>query len=485
MYMRAIVVAGLVLGHLAVGASAWADVRLPHVFSSHMVLQRDKDIPIWGWAEPGEKVTVVAPGTSYTVTTNDEGKWHFRMDPLPVGGPYTITVRGSNEVVLDDVLVGEVWVCSGQSNMEWPVNRSDKPDEEIAAAKHPNIRLFHVPKVPAGTPQDDVDATWQVCSPETIPNFSAVAYFFGRKLNEDLNVPVGVIETAWGGTRIEPWTPLSGFRSVPELVPIAEESEAASAQYARDTAALAADAKPPEHPLANQGKPTGLYNGMVHPLLPYAIRGAIWYQGESNRDDGSDYFGKMKALIAGWRGVWKQGDFPFIFVQLAPFKYGGDRPDLLPLIWEAQAKALTIPNTGMAVTTDIGNVADIHPTNKQEVGRRLALWALSHTYGKSDVPYSGPVYTGMSVEGNTVRLRFSHVGSELKSRDGQPIKGFEIAGEDGNYVAAEAKIDGQTVVVSAANVEKPVSVRFAWHQEAEPNLMNSDGLPALPFRTRR
>lgn len=490
-----------------------AEVTLPRVIGNNMVLQRDMEVPIWGWASADEEITITLSTEdggaesvfSTTVTPDAEGNWQIRLPAMEAGGPYTLRVIGSNTLELTNVLFGEVWVCSGQSNMQWSVSASKDSEVEIAAADYPNIRLFYVPRVPSGLPQNDVEADWYETNPETIANFSAVAYYFGRKLYKNLDVPIGLINTSWGGTRIEPWTPPAGFASVPTLESISKEIQEADENYlqqlpqkmkaievwiAETRKALATGARLTQmpdnrHSLRHHARPTGLYNGMVHPLVPYAIRGALWYQGESNLRDGMRYHEKMKALINGWRKVWGQGDFPFYFVQLAPFNYGGRdvTPFFLPQIWEAQTATLALPNTGMAVTTDIGNLRDIHPRNKQDVGRRLALWALAKTYGREDVTYSGPLYKSMTVEGNAIRLSFDHVGSGLMARDEKPLTWFEIAGEDKQFVEAQAMVDGDAIVVSTDTVANPVAVRFGWHQSAEPNFVNKEGLPASPFRT--
>ena len=490
-----------------------AEVTLPRVINNNMVLQRHMQAPIWGWASVGEEVTItlsaeaegVEPVSTTTVIADAEGNWQVKLPAMAAGGPYTLRVKGNNTLELTNVLFGEVWVCSGQSNMQWPVSASKDSEAEIAAGMYPKIRLFYVPRVPSGLPQQDVVATWSETTPETIAGFSAVAYYFGRKLYKNLDVPIGLINTSWGGTRIEPWTPPVGLAGVPALATIHKEVQDVQANYraqlpqkmkdieawiAETRKALETDAQLTQmpdntHPLRHQGRPTALYNGMVHPLVPYAIRGALWYQGESNLRDGMLYHEKMKALINGWREVWEQGDFPFYFVQLAPFNYGGRNasPFFLPQIWEAQAATLALPNTGMAVTTDIGNLRDIHPRNKQEVGRRLALWALAKTYNRDDVTHSGPLYKSMAVEGNTIRLSFDAIGSGLMSRDGKPLTWFEIAGEDKQFVEAQATIDGDTIVVSSETVANPGIVRFGWHQRAEPNFVNKEGLPASPFRT--
>ncbi len=490
-----------------------AEVTLPRVIGNNMVLQRDMEVPIWGWASASEEVTITLntedEGTesvfSTTVVTDAAGNWQTKLTAMSAGGPYVLRISGSNTVELTNILFGEVWVCSGQSNMQWSVSASKDSEAEIAAANYPNIRLFYVPRVPSGLLQNDVEADWSETTPETIANFSAVAYYFGRKLYKNLDVPIGLINTSWGGTRIEPWTPPAGFASVPTLESISKEIQEAHANYrqqlpekmkeieawiAETREALETDARLTQmpdnrHRLRHHARPTGLYNGMVHPLVPYAIRGALWYQGEANLRDGMLYHEKMKALINGWREVWGQGDFPFYFVQLAPFNYGGRdvTPFFLPQIWEAQTVTLSVPNTGMAVTTDIGNLRDIHPRNKQEVGRRLALWALAKTYGREDVTNSGPLYKSMVIEGNTVRLSFDYVGSGLMARDEGPLTWFEVAGEDKQFVEAKATIDGDTIVVSSDTVANPVAARFGWHQSAQPNFVNKEGLPASPFRT--
>ncbi|HWB06550.1 MAG TPA: sialate O-acetylesterase [Verrucomicrobiales bacterium] len=448
--------------------SAFADVTLPSVVSSHMVLQRDMPVPVWGWAEAGEKVTVTFAGQTKEATAGADGKWSVKLDALPVNAaPQEMKIKGKNEVALTDILVGEVWIGSGQSNMQWDVNASMNAKEEIPAANYPNIRLFNVPLVSSPVKKDDLKASWEACSPKSVPKFSAVLYFMGRQLHKELNVPMGLIADSWGGSRIEPWTPIEGF----DLVPSQQEN----AKKLRENGPNI------EH---GSGKLHGLYNAMIHPIVPFAIRGAVWYQGESNNGEGMLYLDRMKALIGGWRAVWKQGDFPFYHVQIAPFTYGGS-PTALAELWEAQTEsAKQIPHTGMAVINDIGNLKDIHPQNKQEAGRRLALIALAKDYGRKDLVYSGPAYASHAVEGNKVRVKFEHTGSGLVSRDGKPLSWFEVAGADGKFVTAEAAIDGKDVVVSAASVMEPKAVRFAFNQLAEPNLMNKEGLPAGSFRTK-
>ena len=352
-----------------------------------------------------------------------------------------LTISGKNKIELDDILVGEVWVGSGQSNMEWSLGGSHDAKEAIPAADQPMIRLFHVPKIQAKTPAKDVKATWVVCSPKTVGNFSGVLYHFGLRLEKDLKVPIGLINSSWGGSAIEPW-------------------------------------------IVTAKSSGGMYNGMIAPLFPFPVRGAIWYQGESNVGNGMKYRDKMEQLIDGWRGKWGK-DLAFYFVQLAPFSGYGGTPEALPEIWEAQTASLKILHTGMSVTTDITpNVADIHPTNKKDVGNRLALWALVKDYGKKDLVYSGPLYKGMKVDGSKIQLQFSHVGGGLKARDDKPLTEFQIAGADDKFVPAEATIVGDTVVVEAGGVTAPTQVKFGWRKDANPNLMNKEGLPASPFRTK-
>lgn len=652
------------------------------IFTDHMVLQRDQPLPVWGWAAPGRAVTIeVGPHFART-RTNAEGRWRLTLPSLESGkGPLTMTVKAGDETIrLIDILVGEVWLCSGQSNMEMSVHESAEAKTEIKAANHPSIRLFNIPRpaAMASDPQDDVVGQWQACSPETIGDFSAVGYYFGREIHQSINVPVGLISASWGGTIIETWTrheeisrlpgmteriaDAQDIHRDPTVVPqdmTASEKRAAEihladfkskAEYklafkasqelaarsrqafneARANDALAHKMTRPDldlsswkimeipnrwgeaglpdfrgmvwfrktidvpsswagkhlvlhldriyegdvtwfngeqvgatiianyskqrvysipanliktgdntitvrvvdtfRPRGMSGKadamalcvagseetdriglagpwyyksgvqlraslsypddhvnlPTLLYNTMIHPLVPFAIRGITWYQGEQNHGDGMLYFDKMQALIQSWRNVFLRPDAPFYFVQIAPYRYGGNMVEYtLPELWEAQTAAMDIPHTGMAVISDIGHINWLHPSNKQGVGKRLALWALAKDYGREDLVYSGPLYKSMAIEGSKIRLSFNYTGSGLVSRDAKPLDWFEIAGEDGKFVKAQALIDGHTVVVSSDAIVKPTAARFAWHQVAVPNLMNKEGLPAGPFRTHQ
>ena len=631
-------VAGLVL--LAAGGAA-ADVRLPAVFGDSMVLQRETEAPIWGWADPDERVVVTASWTDDEVTTHADGHGRWRvMFPTPgAGGPHTVTIAGDNRIVLRDVLVGEVWLCSGQSNMEWPMRAVRDAASEIAAADVPDIRLFNVPNTISLHPRADIESSWSACTPASVRDFSAVGYFFGRRLHEALGVPIGLVEADWGGTRIEAWMSPEALGEFGVHGPELELLDALQDPNARQTVAARlerewwgnADRRAPggsrwmdpdvrqgwveaampgsfggemaghdgffymkrtveidedwsdrdavlelgpvddmddawingvrvggihEPGYWNQdrhyeiprgtlkkgenvvcvrvldtggpGGPNGpaenfeirladdsdsvslagtwlaatgasmgdlparasaqigpntataLYHGMIEPVSPLAIRGAIWYQGESNRGNAGMYAELMRSMIANWRDRFGRPSFPFYYVQIAPFRYGGDTGQTAALR-EAQREVLDVDNTGMVVTMDIGNFADIHPRNKQDVGARLAAWALHDTYGKKDVVPSGPLFESMKVDGSSIRVRFEHTDGGLEAR-GETLGGFEIAGRDGQFVAATARIDGDEVVVSATDVERPAAVRYLWDDAVEAELFNGAGLPASPFR---
>ncbi len=498
-------------GVFALAGSAPAEVRLPVIFGDHAVLQRDVPAPVWGWAGAGEQVRVQLDGEPPLTTTADPGgNWRVTLPPHPAGGPHSLTVTGENSLKRTDLYFGEVWLCSGQSNMAFLVRSALDFDKEQKAAAYPGIRHITVPRRFSSAPTPDVPpCEWQVCSPETVGGFSAVAYFFGRELHKTLGVPVGLIDSSWGGTRIEPWTPLCGFRQVPALSDIVKrvelklpdnpdhrkqlEAYLAKVQTWLTEARKALDTSiqvqaPPALPSAiepfrDHQDPTVLYNRMIHGLVPYALRGALWYQGESNHRDGMLYHEKMKALIGGWRTVWNKPDLPFYFVQIAPYRYGNESPEILAEFWEAQAKSATLPNAGMAVTLDVGNIHDIHPKNKQAVGDRLARLALARTYGRKEIVWSGPVFKSMKIEPGAIRVRFDHVDGGLASRDGKPLTWFELHDRNGeDFVTAAARIDGDAVVVSSPEAPNPVAIRFAWSKIAEPNLMNKAGLPAMAFR---
>ena len=450
---------------LALATTAAAEVKLPSLFASHMVLQRDRAAPIWGTAAAGETVHVLLGKQLAKVKADDAGKWRAELRPQPAGGPHTIVIEGADSrIQIDDVYFGEVWICSGQSNMAWSVSRSTNAETEIAAADWPKIRFFKVPLVPAAEPQDDCAGRWYVCGPKTVADLSAVGYFFGRELHKELDVPIGMLQTSWGGTLAEAWTSREALEAKENLKPILERIETVK---------------------GDQNRASHLYNGMLHMLIPYGIRGAIWYQGESNVTRAEQYATLFPTMIGDWRARWGQGDFPFYFVQLAPFHYNGQpEPDFLAEQWDSQLKThRSVPNTGIAVTTDIATLGDIHPPNKQDVGKRLALWALARDYGRSGLVYSGPLYRSHETEDGKIRIRFDHAGRGLSSRDGQPLTEFTVAGADQKFVPAEAQIDGDSIIVWSEEIAAPAAVRFGWRNVAQPNLMNKDGLPASPFRT--
>ena len=495
----------------SMGCTATTEVALPNLFSDHMVLQREKPVPVWGWATPGETMTVSFAGETERATADKEGKWMVKLPAMKAsarGRSMTITsADGKRKTTLRDVLVGEVWLCSGQSNMDWRVDQSDGRDETVARANYPLIRYFGVPHVASPLPTRDVNSSWELCSPSTVENFSAVAFYFGERLFKELDVPVGLIKSAWGGTRIEPWTPEEGFATQKSLAKDAaflKEAKAKDRQalktfdmeiirtWADETdAALLAGTKLPAYPklpksdIYTQGhpsKPTALFNSMIAPLIPYAMRGVIWYQGESNNKDGMLYRDRMEALISSWRSRWGGEAFPFYYVQLCPFFWAyGDFG--LQGLWEAQTAALEIPNTGLVGTADIADPGTWHPRNKLDVGNRLALWALAKNYGQKDLVYSGPLFKAMKINGSKATLTFRHTAGGLKSLDGKPLRHLLIAGKDKVFYNADVKINGDTLVLSSKDVPAPVAVRYGWSRTAQPNLGNGANLPAIAFRT--
>ena len=612
----------------------FADPRLPALFGDHMVFQRGRALPVWGLADAGEEITVDLNGTVRQTRAGPDGRFRVDLPAQAAGGPFTLTVAGKSTLHVRDVLVGEVWVASGQSNMTLSLARASRAD--AAAASHPQIRLFTVPRATSLAAVEEIAASWQPCTPETAGPFSAVAYYFGRRLHEELRVPVGLVHTSWPGSLGEEWTPLAALEGDPRLTPIVagwrqragewiggEESplrvdlrlraieliaagrsrprrltpasaEAGGTRWhftwesapqmsfewqggpeptarlhgelrARDSARLSLgieeDGSPADitgfdavrlrvsgegsfqlhtiqpsigdgddygsdviaatseerevtAPIASLKQagwgrqrpfspdavsalvveallgengarpPGGLYNAMVAPLVPYAIEGAIWYQGEGNAGRARQYRALLPTLIRSWRAAWGQGDFPFLIVQLPNYRSRSADPQ--ESAWaelrEAQAMALGIPNTGLAVTLDVGEAEDVHPANKRPVGERLALWALGTVYGRPG-EYSGPLFEAMEVEAAAARLRFRHTGTGLAATDHRPLRGFAIAGADRRFVWARAEIQGDTVVVHHPDVSRPVAVRYAWADNPDGNLGNREGLPAAPFRT--
>ena len=508
--------------------AAWparADIRLNGLFTDHMVLQRDIPVLVFGYAEPGETVTVSFAGQPNSTTAGKDGRWSVKLEAMKAcANPASMTIEGKNKISLNDIVIGDVWVCGGQSNMARSLGSCQRP-EDIRNAEIPLLRQFLMPSRVASHPATDIrGASWVACTPQSATGFTAVGFYFGRKLHQETGIPIGLIKTAWDGTAVEPWVSTAGLAAIPELAKEKERLDQQVATYVEALAGMApkldayvAEArkalsshaelpKPvdfPVYPIGCSG-PSGwhcLYNGMIHPFVNFAIKGAIWYQGESNGPEGDSYFQKMRALIGGWRQAWTLGDFPFYFVQLANFASPNDNPaggDGWAKLRMAQNKTLTIPNTGMAVAidlADVGNPDDIHPKNKRDVGERLALWALAKDYGRTDLVYSGPLYKEVRIEGDKIRIIFDHVGSGLtvatkkgydpmvKDPQGK-LQRFAIAGEDRKWVWANAIIDGATVVCSSPEVPKPVVVRYAFAQNPEGcNLYNNEGLPASPFRT--
>lgn len=454
----------LCLGFTFISSATYSKIRLPAILSDNMVIQQQSKVNLWGWASPGEKIYITASWSTLTDTVVGSGdaKWQTAIQTPAAGGPYSITFKGSNTIVLRNVMIGEVWVCSGQSNMEWSgLNGLPQIEAELPNCSNENIRFFHIPKTTAEYPQEDCIATWTECKPETLRGFSAVAYFFGKKLQQQLNVPVGLINTSWGGTPAEAWTPK----------PLVEANPALSAAAAKIGSF-------PWWPTI----PGRAYNAMVAPITSFNIAGAIWYQGEANVGTASTYKQLMTTLIESWRKDWKK-DFPFYYVQIAPFAYGNKHVGAL--LREAQTQTLTVPRTGMAVITDlVDNVKDIHPHNKLDVGNRLAAWALAETYGKKEIAYKSPMYKNMEINKNKITIYFDNIpnGLMLKGSEKKATE-FYISGEDKTFLPADVKIEGDHIVLSNKQIKKPVAVRFAFSNEAMANIFSTEGLPVNPFRT--
>lgn len=479
----------LALTHL----TARAELQLPALFSDNAVLQQGVTVPVWGWADDGEVVTVKFRGQKVS-TSAQLGKWSLNLKKLKAGGPDTLTIATKSQTLqFTNVLVGEVWVCSGQSNMEWPLHRSFQPEADIASATNTQIRLFLVPKNKSDAPTTRIKAGWVVCSPDVIKWHSAVGYYFGRDLQQARKVPVGLIETYWGGSPAEAWMSREALEMRPryqtEILDTYPEAlkkyrEASQAYENEKAEAAKAGQKFEKWAPWQPWKPSELYQGMIAPLIPYAIKGAIWYQGESNAGQAEQYRTLFADMIRNWRRDWAQGDFTFLAVQLAPFKEIKEQPadsdwaELREAQWLATK---TLPNVGMAVITDVGDPKDIHPTKKQPVGERLALAARAVAYGEK-IEFSGPLYRSMTAKDGKIILSFDHVGKGLEARDGE-LKGFAICGEDRKFVWAKAEINGSTVVVSSPEISKPIAVRYGWADCPVVNLWNKDGLPASPFRT--
>ncbi|MEX0321496.1 MAG: sialate O-acetylesterase [Puniceicoccaceae bacterium] len=492
----------LILGILVFFCSTLlGDLSLPNIFTDHMVLQRDQQNPVWGKAKPGEKITVQIAGQSHAAKTGKDGKWRVKLDPLPAGGPHVLKVKGSNTVTIKDVLVGEVWFCSGQSNMEWSVNISYNAEVEKVSANYPQIRLLTVQKLGTQTPAEDITGQWEICTPESVGDFSAVGYFFGRRLHNALNVPIGLIDNAWGGSAAEAWIPretLEKDSRYDDLLQHWDEQVAANPpgsfeKKLEDYQKWVKSGRPdpqqrrPRDILAGQHRPANIYNGMLAPTVGYGMRGVIWYQGETNGGRSYQYTHLFPLLIQSYRDLWQQGDFPFYYVQLADFQDEVDEPGDSTWAELRQAQTMTmdvVPNAGQAVIIDVGEGRDIHPRDKQTVANRLARWALANDYG-FDIAYQSPRYKSMEVKGNKVRITLDHVSDGgLWSFDVKEVIGFSIAGKDQKFVWAEAKIvSNNEVEIWSDDVSKPVAVRYGWAQNPRLNLFDRNGLPVTPFRT--
>ncbi len=487
---------------------AFAEIKLPAIFGPHMVLQRDQKDRVWGTAEPGERVVVAVAGQEKATEAAPDGKWSVTLDPMPAGGPHSLSVSGKKDtVVFDDVLVGEVWICSGQSNMEWQVSSSNDGDIESLSAKYPKIRLISVPKNGTQEPQSDFKGKWEACTPETVKGFSAVGYFFGRQIHQTIGVPVGLIDDSWGGSAAEAWVRRDRLAADPKFKGMiadwdklekdtprlqAEYDQKAEARREAAAKARAEGRQPPRAPespesrLKGNQRPANIYNGVLKPTIGYGIKGVIWYQGESNAGRAYQYRDLFPLMIQSWRDEWGIGDFPFYWVQLADFMKETTEPGDSSWAELREAQTMTmdrLKNTGQAVIVDLGEAQDIHPRNKQDVALRLARWALARDYGVH-VPYRSPSFKSMAKQGDSVVLTFEGVDNGLKAFDVPDVRGFTVAGSDKKFVKATAKVVGKDKVeVRADGVSDPVAVRYAWADNPVCNLYNSAGLPVTPFRT--
>lgn len=456
-----------------------AEVRLPAIFSDHMVMQAGKQIKVWGWSDKNEAIEIRIGDKIKKTKADKQGNWSLFVDPLPYGGPYIMQVKGkSNTIIINDILIGEVWLCSGQSNMEMTLNSFAKVnnyDEEVKNADYPQIRHFKVQKYMSLTPETELRGQWSVCSPVTVPDFSAVAYFFARKLYKELDIPVGIINSSWGGSEIETWISPDEFSKLPysfkEKYKDLNLNEFEQAIKTTDI-----------HPNAYSSV---LYNAMINPIIEYPIKGVLWYQGENNTENGYSYRTLFPLFINNWRQKWGY-EFPVYWVQLPGFHPKDDVPkdSKWAELREAQTMTLSLPQTGQAVTIDIGDAYDVHPRNKQDVGLRLALIALHKEYGQQNVIYSGPTFKGMDIEENKVIVYFDNAdgGLIVKNKYGY-LEGFAIAGTDSSFEWAKAYILGDKVLVYSDKVAKPVAIRYCWSDNPDANLFNAKGLPAVPFRT--
>lgn len=476
------------------------------IFGDSMVLQRDQPIRVWGWTVPNQQVEITLGETSQQAVADSEGRFDLKLDAMPAGGPHQMVVQADEKIVFEDVLIGEVWLCSGQSNMAWPVSNSNDADLEALAAKFPNIRLISVPQVGTQEPQNDFDGQWQSCSPETVKDFSAVGYFFGRQLHQTLDVPIGLIDNAWGGSAAEAWVRRDRLEADKTYEDLLEKWEQIESNYDHEQAMAqwrervraweenrrGSRPRPPRNQLAGQHRPANLYNGVLRPILGYTIAGVIWYQGESNSGRAYQYRELFPLMIQNWRDEWAQGNFPFYWVQLADYQRETDQPAESAWAELREAQTMTakrLPHTGQAVITDLGEAEDIHPRNKQDVAKRLARLALKNEYGYDIVAHS-PTYESMEVREDRVLLSFDHIGGGLDTFDVRQPLGFTIAGEDKKFVPADAKLVDtdddrkfDSVEVWSDSVDEPVAVRYAWADNPVCNVQNVEGLPLTPFRT--
>jgi sialate O-acetylesterase len=477
-----------------------AQLRLPAIIGDNMVIQRDTLAPFWGWAQPYQKVDVkgswmVLPRSS---RANSKGEWSLRIRTPEAGGPYSIVIQSGNEFnEIKNVMSGEVWICSGQSNMDFPLHRSNEGPEAVINSNLPRVRLFKVPHSLADSPLEQTQAQWRQSSPETTPDFSAIGFYYARLLHEQLEIPVGIIQASWGGTPAESWMRKEALAADKDFHPILgrfgksvkDYNEKLDEYESKLSRWLENDnedkgARPEKPQLRTKNSPASLYNAMISPLIPFKIKGVIWYQGEANRKRGWQYRKLFPALIENWRSDWNHGPFPFYFVQIAPYKYGDEDKHHIAELREAQLHTMnTVVNTGMAVTIDIGDVDDIHPKNKSAVANRLFLWAMAKDYERRNVVYSGPVYKSMVVEDDKIRLMFDHIGQGLVTSGFRSLEGFEIAGQDREFHPGYAIIERNTVLVSSSKVPRPVAVRYGWDKTPVASLFNRQGLPASPFRT--
>ncbi len=504
-----VAVAALALSGMA--ETLRADVKLHAIFGDHMVLQRELDCKIWGWADAGEKVTVSIDGQSQETTAGADGNWSLKLKPMQAGGPYQLVVKGKNTLTLRDVLVGEVWICSGQSNMAWAVRNSVDGDLEALTANYPRIRLISVPTVGTQEPQKDFNGKWEICSPESVAPFSAVGYFFGRELHNATGVPIGLIDNAWGGSAAEAWIRRDVLAADPQYAALLDrwkQTEAtfdfeklqaayqmnlakwedAAKEARKEGIPLPVRPRAPQNVLTGQHRPGNIYNGVLLPTIGFTMRGVIWYQGESNAGRAYQYRELFPLMIQHWRDEWQQGDFPFYWVQLADFQ--AESPEPQESAWaelrEAQTLTLSrLPNTGQAVIYDLGEADDIHPRDKQNVAKRLARWALAKEYGVN-IPYRSPEFKSMEITGSRARLTFDHADGGLDTHDTRELKGFAIAGEDRKFHWAEARlVPGSPDAIEVWNdaVPNPVAVRYAWASNPVANVQTIHGLKLTPFRT--